>query len=186
MTLFQVGSFIIFCDYVDLIFYAQKKWSANLGGRELHLDATDWKFRDQSPLTRCHGDSKVGINSQPRKKYPTKSTNSTNSLWATDGAPSTMGSRTLKCANIFTPRTLNRCPSVRWFSKCADFITPGTGWCQQDELRWGRGLLSVQIYSHLERQIIVRQQDGFPSMQSLSHLGQDNASRTSCDGVADS
>ena len=46
MTLFQVGSFIIFCDYVDLIFYAQKKWSANLGGRELHLDATDWKFRD--------------------------------------------------------------------------------------------------------------------------------------------
>lgn len=46
----------------------KKKWSANLGGRELHLDATDWKFRDQSPLTRCHGDSKVGINSQPRKK----------------------------------------------------------------------------------------------------------------------
>lgn len=37
---------MIFCDYVDLIFYAQKKWSANLGGRELHLDATDWKFRD--------------------------------------------------------------------------------------------------------------------------------------------
>ena len=25
MTLFQVGSFIIICDYVDLIFYAQKK-----------------------------------------------------------------------------------------------------------------------------------------------------------------
>ena len=24
MALFQVGSFIIFCDYVDLIFYAQK------------------------------------------------------------------------------------------------------------------------------------------------------------------
>ena len=46
MALFQVGSFIIICDYVDLIFYAQKKWSANLGGRELHLDATDWKFRD--------------------------------------------------------------------------------------------------------------------------------------------
>ena len=55
--------------------------------------------------------------STPQKK-PTNSTNSTNSLWATDGAPSTMGSRTLKCANIFTPRTLNRCPSARWFSKC--------------------------------------------------------------------
>ena len=48
------------------------------------------------------------------------------------------------------------------------------------------GLLSVQKHSHLERQIIVRQQDGFPSVQSLSHLGQDDASRTSCDGVADS
>ena len=29
-----------------------------------------------------------------------------------------MGSHTLKCANIFTPRTLNRCPSVRMLSKC--------------------------------------------------------------------
>ena len=38
-----------------------------------------------------------------------------------------MGSRTPKCANIFTPRTLNRYPSARWFSKCAEFITPGTG-----------------------------------------------------------
>ena len=38
----------------------------------------------------------------------------------------------------------------------------------------------MQIYSHLERQIIVRQQDGFPSVQSLSHLGQGDASR-SCD-----
>lgn len=59
--------------------------------------------------------------STPQKK-PTKSTNSTNStnsLWATDGATSTMGSRTLKCANIFTPRTSNHCPSARWlFSKC--------------------------------------------------------------------
>ena len=50
-----------------------------------------------------------------------------------------MGSRTLKCANIFTPRTLNRYPSVRWFS----------------------------------------------SVQSLSYLGQDDASRTSCDGVSE-
>ena len=46
-----MGSLIFFCDYVDLIFYAKKKmeresWRANLGGRELHLDATDWKFRD--------------------------------------------------------------------------------------------------------------------------------------------
>lgn len=56
--------------------------------------------------------------STPQKK-PTKSTKSTKSLWATDGAPSTMGSRTLKCANIFTPRTSNHCPSARWlFSKC--------------------------------------------------------------------
>ena len=29
-----------------------------------------------------------------------------------------MGSRTPKCAKTFTPRTLNRCPSARWFSKC--------------------------------------------------------------------
>ena len=29
-----------------------------------------------------------------------------------------MGSRTPKCANIFTPRTLNHYPSARWFSKC--------------------------------------------------------------------
>lgn len=28
------------------------------------------------------------------------------------------GSRTLKCANIFTPRTSNHCPSARWLSKC--------------------------------------------------------------------
>ena len=58
--------------------------------------------------------------STPQKK-PTKSTNSTNStnsLWATDGATSTMGSRTLKCAKTFTHRTLNRCPSARWLSKC--------------------------------------------------------------------
>jgi len=56
-----------------------------------------------------------------RDKFSTpqkKPTNSTNSLWATDGAPSTMGSRTLKCAKTFTHRTLNRCPSARWFSKC--------------------------------------------------------------------
>lgn len=29
-----------------------------------------------------------------------------------------MGSRTLKCANIFTHRTSNHCPSARWLSKC--------------------------------------------------------------------
>ena len=44
----------------------------------------------------------------------------------------------------------------------------------------------MQKHSHLESQIIVRQQDGFLSVQSLSHLGQGDASRTSCDGVADS
>ena len=38
-----------------------------------------------------------------------------------------MGSRTTKCAKTFTPGTLNHCPSARWFSKCAEFITPGTG-----------------------------------------------------------
>lgn len=55
--------------------------------------------------------------STPQKK-PTKPTKPTNSLWATDGAPSTMGSRTPKCAKAFTHRTLNRCPSTRWLSKC--------------------------------------------------------------------
>ena len=130
-----------------------------------------------------YSNPKVGINSQTHKKIPDKIAKIAlrNRRRALDN-----GLRTPKCANIFTPRTSNHCPSERWFSKCAEFITHGTGWCQQDELRWGRRLLSVQIYSHIERQIIVRQQDGFPSVQSLSHLGQGDASRTSCDRVADS
>ena len=76
-------------------------------------------------------------------------------------------------------------PTASWSETC----TSNAYSCSQ--LRTERsvgfsGLLSVQIYSHLERQIVAGQQDGFPSVQSLSHLGQDDASRTSCDGVADS